>query len=266
MTQPIEPSDKTGLDPEQTLETPAAPGPAAPDAWEGPQRVLVILAHPDDPEFFCGATTARWTAAGHTVAYCLLTCGDKGSSDRGMTSERLCGIRHAEQRRAAAILGVHQVDFLDFPDGYLTPDLSLRREVTRVIRREKPDVLVTCDPQNLFAGENRLNHPDHRAAGQAVLDAVYPAARDHLNFIELWQDEGLEPHKVREVWVSGTNQPNVRLDVTATWETKINALYEHKSQIGDPAALAERLRSRHTDDSTPEAPRYEEAFRRIILG
>jgi LmbE family N-acetylglucosaminyl deacetylase len=234
--------------------------------WKGTQKILVILAHPDDPEFFCGATTARWTAAGHSVVYWLITCGDKGTADRALTSEQLCGIRHKEQRAAAAVLGVQQVNFMDYPDGYLVPDLKLRREITRVIRRERPDVLVTCDPQTLFVGDNRLNHPDHRAAGQVVLDAVFPAARDHLNFVELWRDEKLEPHNVREVWVSGTLNPNVRLDVTDFWETKIRALFEHKSQIPDPEALAERMRSRLANGSSRADPRYEESFRRIILG
>lgn len=242
------------------------PSPLVPDAWEHPQRILVVLAHPDDPEFFCGASVARWTAAGHTVVYWLLTCGDKGTADRLLTSEQLCEIRHREQRAAAAVLGVSQVNFLGYPDGYLVPDLQLRRDVTRIIRMEKPDVLVTCDPQTLFSSESRLNHPDHRAAGQAALDAVYPAARDHLNFIELWQEEKLEPHNVREVWVCGTLQPSIFLDVTEFWETKIKALFEHKSQIGDPQALAERIRSRLAPGSTPDSPRYEENFRRVILG
>jgi LmbE family N-acetylglucosaminyl deacetylase len=111
-----------------------------------------------------------------------------------------------------------------------------------------------------------LNHPDHRAAGQAALDAVFPAARDHLNFPELWLEDKLEPHIVREVWVSGTLVPDVTLDVTATWEIKLQALYEHKSQVGDPEKLTERIRNRRTPDSTPENPRYEEKFRRLILG
>lgn len=242
------------------------PGQEAPDRWEVPQRILVILAHPDDPEFFCGATVARWAAAGHEVNYCLLTCGDKGTKDRNLTSEQLCAIRHQEQRAAADVLGVKEVLFLSYPDGYLIPDLDLRRDVTRIIRTVRPDVLVTCDPTTLFIGEDRLNHPDHRAAGQVVLDAVYPAARDHLNFPELWDVEKLEPHIVREVWVCGTLQPGVRLDVTAFWETKIRALHEHKSQIADPQAMAERMRLRLAPDATPENPRYEESFRRVILG
>ena len=239
---------------------------AAADAWETSQRILVILAHPDDPEFFCGASTARWVRAGHQVSYCLLTCGDKGTKDRALESDALCGLRQEEQCAAAAVLGVEQVRFLGYPDGYLVADLGLRRDVTRVIRQERPDILVTCDPLTLYTVNSTLNHPDHRAAGQAVLDAVFPAARDHLIFVELWRDETLEPHIVREVWVCGTLEPNVVLDVTDTWETKITALYEHKSQIGDPAKLTERMRNRRTSDSSPEAPRYEEKFRRLILG
>jgi LmbE family N-acetylglucosaminyl deacetylase len=236
-----------------------------PEDWKNPQEILVILAHPDDPEFFCGGSIARWTKHGHKVSYCLLTCGDKGTKDRNISSEKLCAIRHAEQIKAANVLGVSKVRFLDFPDGYLIPNLELRKDITRVIREECPDILVTCDPQTLYIRDSYINHPDHRAAGQAVLDAVFPAARDHLNFIELWRDEGLEPHIVREVWVSLTLEPNVTIDVTEFWETKIMAINEHKSQIGDPDALEKRMRDRHTQDSTLKNPRYEEGFRRIIF-
>jgi LmbE family N-acetylglucosaminyl deacetylase len=166
---------------------------------------------------------------------------------------------------AAAVLGVHRVRFLDHPVGYLVLDLELLKEITRVIRQEHPDVLVTCDPTNLYVRETYLNHPDHRAAGQATLDAVFPAARDHLNFIELWRDENLEPHVVREVWISLPQAANISLDVTEQWQLKLRALNEHKSQIGDPAQLEERLRTRHTPDSSPENPRFEEHFKRIVL-
>jgi LmbE family N-acetylglucosaminyl deacetylase len=236
------------------------------DNWDSPQRILVVLAHPDDPEFFCGGSIARWFKAGHHVSYCLLTCGDKGTNNRKITPDELCTLRQNEQRAAAAVLGVKQVHFLDHPDGYLMPDLELRKEITRVIRQEQPDVLVTCDPTNLYVRETYLNHPDHRAAGQATLDAVFPAARDHLNFVELWRDENLEPHIVREVWISLPQEANVSLDVTEHWELKLRALREHMSQIGDPAQLEERLRSRHTPDSTPENPRYEEHFKRLVFG
>jgi len=236
------------------------------DDWENPQKILIVLAHPDDPEFFCGASIARWTQAGHIVEYCLLTCGDKGTKDRTINSTDLCGIRQNEQRAAAAVIGVQTVRFLSYEDGYLIPSLALRKDITRVIRQMQPDILVTCDPTTLYVGGTRLNHPDHRAAGQAAIDAVFPAARDHLNFVELWRDESLEPHVVREVWVCGTQQPNITLDVTDTWEIKIRALFEHKSQIGDPDQLAGRMRNRRTPESSQENPRYEESFRRLILG
>jgi LmbE family N-acetylglucosaminyl deacetylase len=240
-------------------------GPAF-DDWGNPQRILVVLAHPDDPEFFCGASIARWASAGHVVSYLLLTCGDKGTKDLEMAGERLCSIRQAEQKAAAAVLGVKNVRFLGYPDGYLEPDIKLRREITRVIRQERPDILVTCDPTTLYFGDFFINHADHRAAGQAALDATYPAARDHLYFPELWLEEKLEPHIVRELWICGTLTPSLSLDVTSTWETKIKALMEHKSQIGDPEAMAKRIRSRRAPGSWPESPRYQENFRRLILG
>lgn len=235
------------------------------EEWVEPQKILVILAHPDDPEFFCGATIARWTAAGHEVVYWLLTCGDKGASNPETNPGELCSDRRAEQLAAAQVLGVRDVNFLECPDGYLVPDLQLRKEVTRIIRKEQPDVLVTCDPKTLYVGDSRINHPDHRAAGQVVLDAVFPAAGNPLYFPELLSHENLRPHTPREVWISLTLEPNLRLDVTALWETKLKALNEHRSQIGDPDEFRERMRKRHTADSTPEDPHYEEVFRRIIF-
>jgi LmbE family N-acetylglucosaminyl deacetylase len=233
-----------------------------PDHWDTPQRVLVILAHPDDPEFFCGATLARWIKAGHSVRYCVLTCGDKGSDNRDLTSEELCAIRHDEQRAAARTLGVEAVRFLERPDGYLIPDLELRRDVVRVIREDKPDILVTCDPTNLYVRSGYINHPDHRAAGQVVLDALFPAAGNFRYFPELL-DEGLEPFMPAEVWISLPAVPDINLDVTEYWDTKITALLEHRSQIGDPEKFIERMRSRHTEDSTLENPRYVERYRRL---
>jgi LmbE family N-acetylglucosaminyl deacetylase len=239
----------------------------SPDSWPSPQHILVILAHPDDPEFFCGGTLARWARAGHKITYCLLTCGDKGFNDsttKVMTPTDLCALRYVEQRAAADVIGAAAVHFLDREDGYLVPDLSLRRDIVRVIRREKPGILVTCDPQNLFAGYG-LNHPDHRAAGQAALDALFPAANNKAYFPELLA-EGLEPHMPREVWCSLTSQPNTVMDVTDTWEIKLAALLNHKSQIGDVEKFRERMKSRRAEDSTDENPRYEEKFRVVKYG
>ena len=235
-----------------------------PDVWDSPQNILVVLAHPDDPEFFCGATLARWARAGHRITYQLLTCGDKGFNDSttaDMTPDALCAIRHEEQIAAAKVIGVEadSIHFMDCPDGYLVPDLDLRRDIVRVIRKFKPDILVTCDPQTLFTVYG-INHPDHRAAGQATMDAVFPAAGNPVFFPELLI-EGLPPHMPSEVWCSLTMQPNVALDVTEMWLIKLEAILEHKSQVGDVDTFLERMRSRRTEDSTDENPRYEERFR-----
>ena len=149
--------------------------------------------------------------------------------------------------------------FMENPDGYLVPDLNLRRDVVREIRRFKPDILVTCDPQTLFAIYG-INHPDHRACGQVVLDAVFPAAGSPVFFPELLK-EGFEPHMPKEIWCSLTNQPNTTLDVTETWDTKLKAILEHKTQVQDADKLIERFKSRRAEDSTEENPRYEEKFR-----
>ena len=237
--------------------------------WDAPQNILVILAHPDDPEFFCGATLAKWARAGHHITYQLLTCGDKGfneSTPAEMTTDALCAIRHAEQTAAAKVIGVdaEAVHFMDRPDGYLVPDLNLRREIVRVIRKFKPDILVTCDPQTLFSPYG-VNHPDHRAAGQVVMDAVFPAAGSPVFFPELLA-EGYEPHMPREIWCSLTMQPNAKIDVTETWQTKLEAILQHKSQVAQVDKFLERMKSRRTEDSTEENPRYEENFRVVKYG
>ena len=233
-----------------------------PDTWTTPQNILVILAHPDDPEFFCGATLARWARAGHSITYLLLTCGDKGfhsTTHPEMTPENLCGIRHQEEVNAAQVIGANPPLFLDMPDGCLIASLDLRRDIVREIRRHKPDILVTCDPQNLFATYG-INHPDHRACGQVVLDAVFPAAGSPVYFPELLV-QGFQPHMPKEVWCSLTSQPNTTIDVTETWDIKIKAILEHNSQVQDVDKLIERMKSRRTSDSTEENPRYEENFK-----
>lgn len=240
----------------------ASPFPHEPEGWEAPQTILLILAHPDDPEFFCGATIARWCALGHTVHYCLLTRGDKGVRDQVVSPQELAATREREQRCAADVLGVKEVFYLGYEDGYLVADLEARRAAARVIRQVRPDILVTCDPTQIF-GDNSINHPDHRTVGQIVVDALFPAAGNPLYFPELLHAEGLQPHSVRELWLTVTGHPNVSIDVTAHWEQKIAALHCHATQIADMAALDERLRARHTPDSTPESPRYEEKFRRF---
>ncbi len=235
------------------------------DRTEAGKAVLGVFAHPDDPEFFAGATLARWAAEGTEITLVLATSGDKGSSDPDMTSEALMAIREAEQRAAARVLGVRDVIFLRFADGELTPSLELRREIVRLIRLKKPDIVVTLDPTVFWFEGRGLNHPDHRAIGEATLAAVYPTARDRLNFLLLDQHEGLLPHKVRQVYIAGTSSPNTRVDVTAYLETKIAALREHRSQIPDMEAMAARLRSQIDPEAPVDAPRYVESFRVVNL-
>jgi LmbE family N-acetylglucosaminyl deacetylase len=229
-----------------------------------PNRVLVVLAHPDDPEFYCGGTIARWAASGRDITYCLLTRGDKGADDDSLSTLELAEIREVEQRAAAKTLGVHKVMFLNELDGYVLPTLDLRRDIVRVIRQVKPRVVVTCDPTNFFPSSTYINHADHRAAGQATLDAVYPAARSSLYFPELSQEEGLQPYKVREVYIAGAQHPNITVDITDFFSQLVAALGEHRSQIKDITALEERMRKRMLDpESPPDDPRYIEKFRRI---
>ncbi|HYO28951.1 MAG TPA: PIG-L deacetylase family protein [Thermomicrobiales bacterium] len=231
----------------------------------GPKRIAVIFAHPDDAEFICAGTVARWVAEGNHVTYVLLTSGDKGSEDPAVTPEALAATRTAEQRAACAVLGVQDVRFLGYADAMLVPDLAMRKELVRVIRTIRPDVVVCQDPTVRFVGQNYLNHPDHRAAGEATLDAVYPAARDRMTFPELLA-EGLEPHKVREVYLAGAEKPDVAIDVTAYMETKLAALRCHASQMGEWDPEAE-IREWAKDDAArfPGTGEYAESFKYFKL-
>jgi LmbE family N-acetylglucosaminyl deacetylase len=207
-------------------------------------RVLVVMAHPDDAEFGCGGTIATWAAAGKEINYVLCTSGDKGSSDPSMSPYRLAQIRRAEQLNAARVLGAREVVFLSHDDGTLRNTIELRRDIVREIRRFRPDAVICQDPTMRWGGNRYLNHPDHRAAGDACLDAVYPSARDPHVFPELLI-ENLLPHKVREVFMSTQQQPDVFIDVTECFDRKLEALRQHVSQVGDRwEQVAERVRER----------------------
>ncbi len=233
---------------------------------QAPRRVLGVFAHPDDAEFFAGGTFAKWAAEGAEITFLLATSGDKGSPELEMTSETLAALREEETKRAAAVLGVKDVIFLRYKDGELFPDLALRRDITRVIRLKKPDVVVTLDPTRFWYGSSGINHPDHRAIGAATLEAVFPTARDRLNFIELERDEGLEPHKALTVYICRPENPTVFVDVSDHLETQVKALIEHKSQIKEPEKLRERIFERSLDPSAaPDQPRHIEPFHMIQL-
>ena len=231
------------------------------EGWQSPKDILVVLAHPDDPEFFLGGSIARWIKAGHHVRYVLLTKGDKGSKNPELSAQEVAQVRIEEQHAAANFLGVISIDFLDYEDGYLIPDLEMRKQIVRFIRKYRPNILVTCDPGNLFPSQQYINHPDHRNAGQVVIDAVFPAAGNRFFFPELLA-EGYEPHEVEEVWMSLTNDPDVSLDVTEHWDEKITALKMHASQIGDPRAFEKRMLER-VNNGKDEAFKVEEHFHRI---
>ena len=206
-------------------------------------RILVITAHPDDVDFGAAGTVAKWTDAGIDVSYCIITNGDAGGSDRSVSRAEMVVIRQAEQTAAAKQVGVHDLHFLGYPDGRVEPTLALRRDLSRVIRLLRPDRVVCQSPERnyVFLG---VSHPDHRAAGSAALDAVYPDSRNPFAFPELLAEEKLEPWTVREVWIAGSPTPTEYVDVTDTFPRKLAALRAHASQIKDPDALEEMLRAR----------------------
>jgi len=228
---------------------------------EPPRRVMVIMAHPDDPEFACAGTVARWAAQGTEVIYVLITSGDKGSDDPDMTREALMALREQEERAAARLLGVKEVVFLRYPDGELAPTLDLRRDLVREIRRYRPDAVVVPDPTRRFWDSGYINHSDHRVAGEVALDAIYPAAGNRRFFPELLA-EGFLPHAVREVYVADSTEPNLTVDISATLDLKIAALKEHRSQL-DPAQVDKWFRG---GENGGETFRPVEEFRRIVLG
>lgn len=222
-------------------------------------RVMVIGAHPDDPEFGCAGTVARWAAEGREITYVLLTSGDKGSHDPELSPGAVASIREKEQEEAARDLGVRSVIFLHHPDGILVNSLDLRREVCEIIRRHRPHVVVTIDPWRLYQ-----LHPDHRAAGQAALDAIY-AAREYFIFPEqLWG--GIEPWRVNEIYLFWTDNADAWVDVTGSIDRRFSALKRHASQVGDRFEhIEERFRNLARVAGEKCGHQYAEGFKRIVL-
>ena len=229
------------------------------------RRGMVVMAHPDDAEWGCAGTVAKWCAEGWDVVYVLCTDGSKGSSDPDMTGEKLVKIREKEQRDAGKVLGLQEVVFLGYPDSYLEPTLELRRDIAREIRRYKPDVVIVGDPSRGLDSYSYLGHPDHYAAGEAALSAIFPTARDRMTFPELLE-EGLEPHRVREIWVAGGGEGSDQyVDVEAHMDTAIKALKAHKSQVDEENA-GEWFRQGRIDTGKKVGMAYAEGFKRISLG
>jgi LmbE family N-acetylglucosaminyl deacetylase len=226
-------------------------------------RAMVVFAHPDDAEFGCGGTVAKWVAEGIEFVYVVATDGSKGSADPEMSSDRLITMRRQEQRNAADVLGVKEIVFLENPDGYLEHTLTLRKEIARAIRQYRPQRLITMTPYRSFSINSSVNHPDHLAVGDATLAAVYPTARDRLTFPELLAD-GLEPYAVREVYVMGSDAPDTWIDITETLDRKIEALHQHASQIRSPETF-ERVRTRARETAKGHDMEYAECFKKFTL-
>jgi LmbE family N-acetylglucosaminyl deacetylase len=225
---------------------------------------MLIYAHPDDPEFSAGGTAARWARSGSEVIYVVITDGNVGTHDEGMSAERLIETRRAEQRAAAETAGAKECNFLGYHDGLLQPTLELRKELVRLIRQYRPNAVVCGDPSSFFPNASRINHPDHRAAATAAIDAAFPAAEMHLLYPEL-EAEGLRPHKVNYVYISNPSQePNLFVDISETIEVKIAALRCHESQLAD-FEIEERIRGWNSELGQNVGFAYAERFLRITL-
>ena len=228
------------------------------------RTILCIAAHPDDIEFTMAGSVARWTREGRTVVFCLVTTGGAGTNEYTPDGEGLIPTRERELHEAASILGVKEVVLLGYQDGVVEPTLGLRRDLTRVIRRHRPDVVVCSDPTVRYYGNEYLNHPDHRAVASAALDAVFPSSETRGIFAELLT-EGLPPHKVKEVFISGAEPADTWIDITDTFETKCVALKAHASQVGAGEWVEPLLREWAVRDGKRVGVTHAEGYRRMVL-
>jgi LmbE family N-acetylglucosaminyl deacetylase len=227
---------------------------------------MSIHAHPDDQEFSVGGTLAKWSSAGCEVISVIITSGDSGSNDPakdGSHKKELAELREKEQLAANAILGVKETVFLRYADGELEPTIDLRKDLTRLIRQYKPDVVLAGNPEAWFYGDEYVNHPDHRAAAQAAATAVFPSAGTRLMFTELLE-AGYEPHEVKRFYVHGTDKVNTWVDITDTLDLKIKALQQHVSQV-DPNEIEKWMREWAEEEAKGQEMKYAEAYKVMIL-
>lgn len=225
-----------------------------------PESVLAIFAHPDDIEFGCAGTIARWVQAGARAAYVLVTSGDVGIAEEGMTKQKAAEIREAETIAAAAVVGVEDVTFLRVPDGMVENTMALRKRLVREIRRFRPEVVLTDDPTIVLSPRGGINHPDHRAVGTAAIDAVFPACGQPNLFQEL-EEEGLYAHKVRKVYLTSRGQGDTYVNISDTIDLKIRALQQHESQVGGWKEMEENMRSWTRATGAGKEMEYAEVFR-----
>ncbi len=229
------------------------------------QKVMVVSAHPDDPDFGAGGSVARLADSGAEVTYVIVSDGRQGGEDPKQKDSELVAIRQKEQKAAARVLGVKNVEFLGYKDGHLAPDLKLRRDIVRMIRKHKPELVITHIPGRVLDAPMGGSHPDHLAVGEATMAAVYPDSRNPRAFRSLLK-EGFEPHEVKEVWIPFWTRGDYLVDITPTLDRKIEALRKHKSQVAKPGRtwdLEKFMRKRHRDIGKKAGLRYAESFKRI---
>jgi LmbE family N-acetylglucosaminyl deacetylase len=232
---------------------------------ERPERVLVIVAHPDDADFGVAGTLAKWIRSGTVARMVCCTSGDAGADDATTDPLELALTREKEQRAAAAVVGYEDVDFLHRPDGALENDLALREQLVRIVRQFKPDAVMCMDPTVVITRGGFVQHVDHRNAAMAAIDAVYPASRNAMAFPHLVIDEGLEPHNVDIVYMFFTDSADTWVDTSATIDTKIAALREHTSQLRQPEKLEEMLRGWSQEDGAKIGTNAAEGFRLLKM-
>ena len=218
-------------------------GPVRPDhaSDEGVERILVVTAHPDDVDFGTAGSVATWVSAGIEVTYCIVTDGDAGGDDRSMPRKEMARIRREEQTAAALQVGVTDLRFLGYPDGRVVADLGLRKDISRVIRQVRPQRVVAQSPDRVWS-RIYASHPDHLAAGDATVSAVYPDARNPFAHRELLDAEDLEPWTVSQLWLMGREDADVFVDTTAVIDKKVSALLSHASQMKDPGGMDAMIR------------------------
>lgn len=229
-----------------------------------PSRVMAIVAHPDDIEFGAAGTIARWVQSGATAAYVLVTSGDVGIAEPGMTKAQAATIREAETLAAAKIVGVEDVTFLREPDGMVVNTLDLRKRLVRQIRRFRPEVIIAMDPTVMYTPMGGINHPDHRAVGEATMDAIFPACSQPNLFQEL-EEEGIFACRVRKVYVSSRGEGDTFVDISSTIDLKIAALKAHHSQVGAMEGLEERMRAFAARNGHGKEMAHAEVFRVLTL-
>jgi len=229
-----------------------------------PHSAMAIVAHPDDIEFGIVGTIARWVKAGTKMAYVLVTSGDVGIAEPGMTKARAAEIREAETWAAAKIVGVEDVTFLHKPDGMVENTMELRKELVRQIRRFRPEVVFAMDPTVMYTPLGGINHPDHRAVGGATMDAIFPASGQPNLFQEL-EEEGFYAHKIRKVYISSRGEGDTYVDISSTIDLKIKALQAHVSQVGSMEGLENRIRDWSARNGAGKEMANAEVFRVLTM-